>query len=295
MNADHQEGLVNVAARQAGLDRPVRVVLADDECLFRASLRQLLSVPPSVIKDVYGVDVGPGFQVVGEAGTGEETIRVVRSVKPELLLLDLSMPRLTGLEALREIDPVREGLRTILLAGTFDRNDLVTAVQLGARGLLLKIATTEVLFEAIMCVLAGRYWIGEALVTELLETMRPLIQSARAGPSPLPWKLTARERQVLGMVAAAHGNKAIARRFNVSEETIKHHLTRLFAKVGASTRLELAMLATRHGIVEPVEPDPVAAAVTAPAVAQSPAFFDTPRKKETSAPSCPVGPVTIPC
>ena len=113
--------------------------------------------------------------------------------------------------------------------------------------------TTEVLFEAIMCVLAGGCWVGQSLVTDLLETMRPLIQSVQQGPSTLPWKLTARERQVLAMVAAAHGNKEIARRFAVSEETIKHHLTRLFAKVGASTRLELALLATRHGIVDAAE------------------------------------------
>lgn len=281
MIANHLEALANVAARQAALDRPVRVVLADDECLFRASLRQLLAVPSSVIKDVYGVDVGTGFHVVGEAGSGEDTVRVVQSIKPDLLLLDLSMPRMTGLEALREIDPVRENLRVIMLAGAFDRNDLLRAVQLGARGLLLKSMTTEVLFEAMMCVLAGRYWIGQALMTELLDTMRPLIQSAREGPSPLPWKLTARERQVLAMVAAAHGNKEIARRFNVSEETIKHHLTRLFAKVGASTRLELAMLATRHGIVDAAEPgtdEPTSAVAADP----SPALIDAQRKNETS-------------
>jgi two-component system, NarL family, nitrate/nitrite response regulator NarL len=294
MNADDQEVIVNVAGGQGPPGRPVRVVLADDECLFRASLRQLLSVPPSVIKDVYGVDVGTGFQVVGEASTGEETIRVVRSAQPELLLLDLSMPRLTGLDALREIAPVREGLRTIMLAGWFECDDLVTAVQLGARGLLLKTMTTEVLFEAMMCVLAGGYWIGQTLLTDLLETMRPLIQSSREGPSPLPWKLTARERQVLGMVAAAHGNKEIARRFNVSEETVKHHLTRLFAKIGASTRLELAMLATRHGIVEPAEPDTDETSAVLPAESRSPAFLDAPRKKETSQPGSLVRPPSVP-
>jgi two-component system nitrate/nitrite response regulator NarL len=240
---------VNIAARQAALGRPVRVVLADDECLFRASLRQLLSVPPTVLKDVYGVDVGTGFEVVGEASSGQETVRVVRSVKPDLLLVDLSMPCLTGLEAMRELEPSRDDLRAIMLAGYIERPDLLQAVQLGVRGLLLKDAPTEVLFEAIMCVLAGRYWVGQTLVNDLLETVRPLIPSADRSASQTPWKLTARERQVLAMVAAAHGNKEIARRFAVSEETIKHHLTRLFAKVGASTRLELAMLATQHGIV----------------------------------------------
>src|SRR5438128_9379838 len=87
--------------------RPVSVVLADDECMFRVSLRHLLTVPPSVIKDVYGVHVGPGFEVVGEAGSGEETISVVHSAKPDLLLLDLSMPRRTGLEALCELQSYR--------------------------------------------------------------------------------------------------------------------------------------------------------------------------------------------
>src|SRR3954464_15336894 len=84
--------------------RPITVVLADDECMFRSSLRHLLTAPPSVIKDVYGINVGPGFEVVGEAGTGEETIAVVKTARPDLLLLDLSMPRMSGLEALSEME-----------------------------------------------------------------------------------------------------------------------------------------------------------------------------------------------
>jgi DNA-binding NarL/FixJ family response regulator len=138
-------------------ERAVRVVLSDDECLFRASLRQLLAVPAPVIKDVYGVDVGAGFEVVGEAGSGEDTVKVVRSVRPALLLLDLSMPRMSGLEALRELGSSCDPMRTILLAGTIDRTQLLTALHMGVRGLLLKDVTTEVLFEAIVCVMAGRY------------------------------------------------------------------------------------------------------------------------------------------
>src|SRR5882762_2862829 len=102
--------------------RPVRVVLSDDECLFRASLRQLLAVPPPVLKDVYGVDVGPGFEVVGEAGSGVEAVQVVQAAHPDLLLLDLLMPRMNGLEALRELDAAHATPRTILLAGAIERS-----------------------------------------------------------------------------------------------------------------------------------------------------------------------------
>jgi len=235
--------------------RPVRVVLADDESLFRASLRQLLAVPPSVIQEVYGVDVGGGFEVVGEAGTGEDAVRVVGSARPDLLLLDLCMPRLSGLDALREMSSCRDQMRIILLAGCIDRAQLISAVRLGVRGLLLKDAPTEVLFEAIMCVVAGQYWLGQSLVSDLLEIVRPLIQTSGIPGSPTLSKLTPREQQVLRMVVAGHSNKEIAQQWTVSEETIKHHLTRMFDKVGAANRVELAMLATRHGLLDTFERD----------------------------------------
>jgi len=230
----------------------VRVVLADDECLFRASLRQLLAVPPSIIRDVYGVDVGAGFEVVGEAGSGEETVRLVESVRPDLLLLDLSMPRMSGLDALREIREHRRALRILLLAGVVCRSDLITAVHLGVHGVLLKDAPTETLFEAIACVAAGQYWLGQTLISHLLEVVRPLLHSSSAFIAPTdPVRLTARERQVLGLVAAGCSNKEIARQCSLSEQTVKHHLTRMFDKVGASNRLELAMAATRQGLDSP--------------------------------------------
>jgi DNA-binding NarL/FixJ family response regulator len=230
--------------RTPPIDRPIRVVLSDDECLFRASLRQLLAVPASVINDVYGVDVGAGFDVVGEAGSGVETVSIVQSVQPDLLLLDLSMPRMTGLEALRALGESRKPVRTILLAGTIDRTQLLTALHLGVRGLLLKDVTTEVLFEAIVCVMAGRYWLGQTLVSDLVETVRPLIEPSNMAAKPL-YALTPRERQVLGMVAAGYSNKEIARECAISEQTIKHHLTRMFDKVGVGNRLELAMIASQ--------------------------------------------------
>ncbi len=164
--------------RRPVVDRPTRVVIADDEGLFRASLRQLLGVPPAALKDVYGIDVGFGFEVVGEARTGWETVQVVRATTPDLLLLDLKMRQMNGLEALRELGAVRETFQTILLAGALDRQQLLMAVQLGVRGLLLKNCLTERLFEAILSVMAGQSWLGEGLVTELLEGVRGLMTAA---------------------------------------------------------------------------------------------------------------------
>ena len=224
------------------------MVLADSHGIFRASLRQLLSVPPSTIKDVYSVDVGAGFRVVGEADTGEETVRVVNAVEPELLLLDLSMPRMSGLEALVELKQHRDRMRTLLLTANADGGQLLSAVQHGVRGLILKNSTTELLFEAMITVLAGRYWLAQALVTDFIQAVRPLIESSKAAGGKLTYGLTPREREVVTLVAAGCANKEIARQCAVSEETVKHHLTRIFDKVGASNRTELAMFAQRNGL-----------------------------------------------
>ena len=202
--------------RRCASDRPITVVLADDECMFRASLRQLLTAPPPIIKEVYGVDVGPGFEVVGEAGSGEETIAVVRSVKPDLLLLDVSMPRKSGLEALAEMQACRDGVRTIVLAGTIERPHLLTAVQLHVHGLVVKDSTTELLFEAIVSVMGGRHWLGHTLVSDLVELVRTFSQKPSSPDAKPRVTLTPREREVLALVVAGCTNKEIATQFTVS-------------------------------------------------------------------------------
>jgi two-component system, NarL family, nitrate/nitrite response regulator NarL len=232
----------------------VTVVIADDEPMFRASLRHLLAVPPSVIREVYGVDVGAGFDVIGEAGSGEETIATVRRANPALLLLDLSMPRLSGLDVARELLSGSHAPPTVMLTGGIDQPHLAAAIQIGVRGLVMKHATTELLFEAIMCVLSGRRWLDKALVGDLMELVGTSTPQS-AGIAMQSFGLTRREREVVSLVVAGDGNKEIARKCAVSEETVKHHLTRIFSKVGASNRLELALVATRRGLVSDMAHD----------------------------------------
>ena len=190
--------------------------------------------------------------MVGEAATGEDTVTVVESAKPDLLLLDVSMPRMSGIKVLRALEGCRDSMRTVILAAELARGDLAMAIQLGVRGLVLKASPTELLFQAIASVMAGQSYVAQPLVSDLLEIVRAFNAPATEASRERPAGLTRREREVLGLVVAGYANKEIARTFSVSEETIKHHLTRMFDKVGAANRLELAMLATERGLVSDV-------------------------------------------
>lgn len=229
--------------------RPARVVIADDECMFRTCLRQLLAVPPSVVKDCYGTEVGAGFDVIGEASSGQETVDCVRRMKPDLLLLDVSMPRMSGLDALRELQSAAPETRTILLSGTLDKSQILAAIQWGAQGLVPKACATDELFTAMVAVLSGQSWIAPSLMTGLMDVLRARVDPAAAAAPAQPFGLTRREREVLSFVVQGCANKEIAQQLAVSEETVKHHLTRMFDKVGAANRLELALAATRNDLI----------------------------------------------
>jgi two-component system, NarL family, nitrate/nitrite response regulator NarL len=230
--------------------RAATIVIADDEWMFRACLRQLLTAPPAIIKDVYGIDIGAGFTVVGEAGTGEDTVSTVEATRPDLLLLDLEMPRMWGLDVMRALQDAAWKSRIIVLTGNIKKTELFKAVQLGVRGVVLKDAPTEMLFESILAVLVGRRWLDQRLAAELMEMVGALPLPSTAASDRQPFGLTRREREVLGLVVAGYPNKEIARTFSVSEETIKHHLTRMFDKMGVSNRLALTLIATEAGLVK---------------------------------------------
>ena len=247
----HGVCLAEIGQRRVDVEpdaRPARVVIADDENMFRTSLRQLLAVPPSVVRDMYAVEVGSGFEVVGEAGGGQETVEIVRAADPDLLLLDVSMPRRSGLEVLRDLQRSDRQPHTIILSGTLDKLQLVTAIQLGARGVVRKDAATELLFEAMARVVAGASWVDQRLMSDLLDVVRALPHPWCGAGGRQPFGLTRREREVVSLVGEGCNNREIAQRLAVSEETVKHHLTRIFDKVGAANRVELAFTAARHGL-----------------------------------------------
>ena len=225
-----------------GPARGIRIAIADDERLFRDALRALL-------------ETEEGFSVVGGAADGLETVHLVQRVQPDVLLLDLAMPGLAGLDALRALARGRVGVRTLVLTGSITRDDIIAALQLGARGVVLKDAAPEVLFRSIRAVFEGGYWLGEEAIGDLLQAMRTLApQSASPLASPAPaaarrrFNLTARELEIIRAVVAGNTNKEIAKQFGVAEDTVKHHLTSIFDKLGTSNRLELALFAMHHDL-----------------------------------------------
>lgn len=213
-------------------NRPVRILIADDHPVVRFGVRRMLQADS-------------GYSIVGEAADGKEAIREMRETQPDILLLDLNMPLLPGLETLRELTTIQVPTKTVLLTSAISPREILEALQLGARGVVLKDALTTDLSECIATVMQGHYWLGRKPVTNLVQVLNDLMEEIKEPPRNT-FGLTTRELEVVRLIAQGMTNKDIAQECQIAEETVKRHLKNIFDKVGVWNRLELALFAINN-------------------------------------------------
>jgi DNA-binding NarL/FixJ family response regulator len=189
---------------------------------------------------------------VGEASDGKEAIARTLALSPNILLLDLSMPNMPGLETMRAIMTDSSRVKILLLTASITPQQIVEALQIGARGILTKDALIDELRTAIGAVFEGDYWIHGKRVSNLVGALRELILQAIV-PNRQTYGLTPRELEIVGCIVEGCANRDIAKQHNISQETVKRHLSNIFGKTGVSTRLELALFAITHQVVIPQE------------------------------------------
>ena len=204
----------------------IRILIADDHAIFRDGLRRLLSSEND-------------FNVVGEAADGNEAMALIQQLKPDILLLDLAMPRAPGMETLRQLVQSQLSVRVIVLTASIHPFEVTCALQLGARGVVLKASAPEVLLKSIRAVAEGQYWVAG----EVLQDWSHVLQRPKGTST-----LTAREMEIVSAIRSGNSNREIALKLSISEETVKRHLSNIFSKLGVSSRLELAMLAGHHDL-----------------------------------------------
>jgi two-component system nitrate/nitrite response regulator NarL len=222
--------------RSAAPAPTIRIVVADDHPVVRFGVKNMLQAEE-------------GFEVVGEAEDGDTAITQTIELEPDILLLDLYMPRLPGLEAMRAIMTKSPRVKIILLTSTISTQQVIEALQIGARGIVLKDSVAADLGESLRAVLSGDYWIGGQRVANLLTALHGLMAKAAAVPEKKTFGLTPRELEVVTCIVEGCSNKDVAKQFTISEETVKRHLSNIFDKTGVSTRLELALFAISHKLV----------------------------------------------
>jgi DNA-binding NarL/FixJ family response regulator len=210
---------------------PIHLLLCDDHPVVRDGLVAILSTQPD-------------FEVIGEASTGIEAVQKAIALKPDVILLDLEMPELDGAEALKQIRLAQPEARAIVFTA-FDTDErIVSAVQAGARGYLLKGVPREELFKAIRVVSEGGSLLQPVIASKLLNHVR-----ARHDEAAEPEPLTDREMEVLRLLAQGKSNKEIAAILVISERTVKFHVSSIMGKLGASNRTEAVSIAAGRGLV----------------------------------------------
>jgi NarL family two-component system response regulator LiaR len=207
---------------------PIRVLIADDHAVLREGLRSFL-------------ELQDGIEIVGDAADGAEAVTLAEQLRPAVVLMDLVMPKLDGVEAMRELRERVPDTRVIILTSYIDDERLLPAIRAGAAGYLLKNAEPQELARAIRAADAGEALIDPTVAARLVERLA----DERSGDSYE--NLTTREREVLDLIARGFSNKRIALELGIAEKTVKTHVGNLLGKLGVADRTQAAVYATRHG------------------------------------------------
>jgi DNA-binding NarL/FixJ family response regulator len=215
---------------------PIRVLVADDQRVVREGLGTLLGLIT-------------GIEVVGTAADGNEALALAIQLRPDVVLMDLRMPRCDGIEATRRLREHDAGIKVLVLTTYADDRSVIDALRAGARGYLTKDAGAMEIRQALEQVTAGQPAIDPAVQQHLLDVVTTSGPRHSAGPAPqFPGGLTAREAEVLTLIAQGLSNSEIAGRLMVSETTVKSHINHLFAKTGVRDRAQAVTYAYQHGL-----------------------------------------------
>ncbi len=215
--------------------RRIRILLVDDHAVIRQALRMLLEAQPEV-------------EVVADVENGREAVQVAERLRPDVVLMDVVMPGLNGLEATRQIRKVSPSTRVVMLSGFVDEDQLLEAIRAGASGYLIKRSDVSELVLAIQTVHRGNSYFSSAL-SEGFDLTEVLYQAKRAEPKSSTDPLTPREREVLQLIAEGYTNQGIARELFISVKTVEAHKAHIMAKLHARNRADLIRYAIRKGIV----------------------------------------------
>jgi DNA-binding NarL/FixJ family response regulator len=210
---------------------PIRIVIADDHPVVREGIIAM-------------IDREPDFKVIGEAKDGLDAVKLALELKPDIVLIDLRMPELDGVEAIREISATDPDIKFIILTTYSDDEYIFRGIEVGARAYLLKDAPREDLFKAIRAVYQGESLIQPVVASKILDRFAELSRQAQA-----PETLSEREIEVLTLVARGAANKEIATQLNITNSTVKTHITSIFQKLNASDRTEAVTQAIKKGII----------------------------------------------
>jgi len=224
-----------------GGDKPIRVLIVDDHTLFRSGIKALLQRQK-------------GFEVVGEAGDGLEGVKRAKTLKPDVVLLDIHMPGISGREAVQLIAEEVPEARVVMLTVSEDAEDLVDTLRAGARGYLLKNIETDYLVDAIQRAAQGESVMSAQMTGKLVQEIRSLPKGGQPAPQEGEReRLSPREKEIITLLAKGASNKEMARVLNVAESTVKIHVQNILKKLNLSSRVQAAVYAVEHGLAHKEE------------------------------------------